>query len=109
MPEVVSVGSRDGMPGVRLDKRGKGMFCLPREGFLAKVNIPLGLPLAHGASELVSQRTCSTGRDASGADTLLHLLVNEGLDVGSTREHLHAGGGRVDFLCAPRPGNEQQD
>lgn len=84
-------------------------MCLPREGFLAEVHIPLGLPFANRASELVSQRSCSTGRHARRPNTLLHLLIDESLHVRSTGEHLHAGGGRVDFLGAPRPSNEKQD
>ena len=70
-----------------------GVMCLPRERLLAEVNIPLGLAVADGAAKLISQATSTACGDTGSTNTLLHLLVDKGLDVGSTREHLDAGGG----------------
>lgn len=83
--------------------------CLPREGFLAVVYIPLAFAIAHRASQVVCQRARSTAADAGSADTFLHLLVYQGLHVWLTREHLDTRAGRVDLLRTPGPSDEEKD
>lgn len=82
---------------------------LPRERLLTEVDIPLLLAVANSAPEVVGETTGSANADACRSDALLHLLVNQSLDVGLTREHLDTGGRRVDLLGAPWPGDEEED
>ena len=63
---------------------------LPRERLLAEVNIPLQLAVANGATELISKATGTACSNASSTDALLHLLVDQALDVRPTGEHLDA-------------------
>jgi len=67
-----------------------GRHQLPRERLLAEVDIPLQLAVANGATELVSKATGTACGNASSTDTLLHLLVDQALDVRPTGEHLDA-------------------
>lgn len=88
---------------------GTARVCLPREGFLAEINIPLSLALAHCATELIGQTARSASGYGGGTDALLHLLVDQRVDIGTSREHLNAGGWGVDLLGAAGTGDEQQD
>jgi hypothetical protein len=82
---------------------------LPRERLLAEVNVPLGLAIADGATKLIRQSTSAASAYTGSTDTLLHLLVDQGLNVGTTREHLNTGRGRVNLLGTARTSDEEQD
>jgi hypothetical protein len=95
-------------PGIVKSKGRRGCD-LPREGFLAEVNIPLPLAAAHGAAQVVCETASTTDANTRGANALLHFLVDESLDVGLAGKHLHAGAWRMDLFGAPRSGDEEED
>jgi hypothetical protein len=82
---------------------------LPGEGLLAEVDVPLSLAVTDRAAKLIGQATSAACSDTGSADTFLHLLVDESLDVGSAREHLDARGRRVDLLGATWTSDEEQN
>lgn len=63
---------------------------LPRERFLAEIDVPLQLAVANGTAKLISQATGTACAHASSTDALLHLLVDKALYIGPTGEHLDA-------------------
>lgn len=82
---------------------------LPGEGFLEDVDLRVCAPVTDGLADVVGQAAGTADADGHGANLLLLLLLDEGAAVGLAREHLHAGAGRVDLLCAARAGDEEKD
>ena len=85
------------------------MRSLPGEGFLEDVNLRVCAPVTDRLADVVGQTASATDTDSHGADLLLLLLLDKSTAIGLTREHLHAGAGRVDLLCAARAGDEEKD
>ena len=82
---------------------------LPGEGLLEDVNLRVRAPVANRLADVVGETASAADTDGHGADLPLLLLLDQSTNVGLTREHLHAGTGRVDLLGAARAGDKEQD
>lgn len=82
---------------------------LPRKRLLDKVDIAVSLSVANRESDVIAQGTRPTDADAHGADLLVGLESDQGVDIGPAGEHLHRCGGGVDFLGGAGLGHEEED
>lgn len=82
---------------------------LPCETFLDKVDCRPTLSLAAHASNVVAQTAVPAHQHAHGAHLVLDLHADQGVDVGSPREHLDGGAGALDLARVAGPGDEEHD
>ena len=82
---------------------------LPRECIFNEIDVPALISTPRRTAHIVAETPRPTHRNRHGAQLLLLLSRDQGVDVGLAGKHLHAGRGGVDLLGGAGPGDEEQD
>lgn len=85
------------------------LLSLPRERLLDEIDVGSVLAVSDSQANLVTKSTRATDCNSHGTHLVLLLHTQEGVDVGSSREHLDSGRGAVYFLCGAWLADKEHD